>query len=214
MLIKQDDERDIKVALTEKLLSELEPNGIIASEAPFFFGKRRADILEISKTIHAYEIKGKFDRLDKLPDQISDYMQSFDFVSVVVSKKHILKVNGLLPRRVGVLLYEDGAFFHRRKAQAIKRKNKSALASVLNRKETVFALKAHDVLPSEYRVFGVDELREYVSNNIKEEILIQHFIKHYRDRYEPGFKLFMADKGSKVHADDLRTLACQVSVLK
>ena len=82
---------------------------LIISEAPFFKGNRRADLIIMqNKYLFGFEIKSELDTLKNLEAQIDDYVKIFDFVYVVLSKKFanatILKK---LPTNVGIVIYED-----------------------------------------------------------------------------------------------------------
>jgi hypothetical protein len=214
MSVKRDDERDIKVALVEYLLVESATRNILASEAPYFFGKRRADLLDIGEHIHAYEIKGKYDRLDKLPDQIASYIKSFDYLTIVTSRNHLDRITDIAPKKVGILEFHEGRFKKRRTSTRIKRKCKAALASVLSRSEVIAALNENCPGLTQNKAALVNELRDIAASTLTESVLQAHFIDHYRSRYRESFKLFMSDKGRKVHVDDLRTLACEVYRLR
>lgn len=62
----------------------------------------RADILALNGSISIYEIKSQKDTLDRLPHQISKYIQYANKVSVVIDEKFLNKL--ILPDGVGIYI--------------------------------------------------------------------------------------------------------------
>lgn len=214
MLIRANEDKDIKVALVEHLLDSICPSEIIGCEVPYFFGRRRADIVLIGNDLQAFEIKGDFDDLKKLPDQISSYTKSFDFVTVVATQRHVKKVSAALPKKIGLYLYDEGKFKKLRASKRIGQKNKAALASVLSKAEALAAARQFKVNIEAGKRALVDEVRNALAKSCSENQLRALAIEHFRNRYSDSFKLFLSDKGDRVHVDDLRTLACIISTIK
>lgn len=67
----------------------------------------RADVVSISKKSVAYEIKTKYDTLDRLLKQIEDYVQIFEYVYVICSSDKVAEVLEMVPDYIGVYSYED-----------------------------------------------------------------------------------------------------------
>ncbi|MCA6070641.1 MAG: sce7726 family protein [Endomicrobium sp.] len=78
---------DIKIRLLD-YLTQKNKNAVFANEVLFSQNKRRADLVRLlNKTLTAFEIKGDLDNTSKLRKQISDYINTFDKVFVITTKK-------------------------------------------------------------------------------------------------------------------------------
>jgi hypothetical protein len=70
----------------------------------FRVGDSRVDLAVFSKTSVAFEIKTEFDSPARLPSQSSTYMKVFDLVYVVTTDAMLPKLNGSIPKSIGILL--------------------------------------------------------------------------------------------------------------
>ena len=95
------------------LLYPLLAGGVYVDELPT--GSTRADVVHITEHfMHGYEIKGDHDTLQRVPNQLRCYAAVYDFVTFVVTEKHLPKLLPLLPAWVGILVAtEDGLRPHR-----------------------------------------------------------------------------------------------------
>jgi hypothetical protein len=60
-------------------------------------------------TMHGYEVKGDGDTLQRVENQLRCYAEVYDFVTFIVTEKHVAKLLPRLPEWVGVLVAEaDG----------------------------------------------------------------------------------------------------------
>ncbi len=91
--------KKIKAVLIDHLLKK--SRSVICVEVPFLGGKRWADIVELKEnSLIAYEIKSELDSFTKLKEQLYDYVNTFNEVYVILSKKFIGKHKDL-PKSVG-----------------------------------------------------------------------------------------------------------------
>ena len=75
--------------------------GVYVDELPT--GTTRADVVHITRQfMHGYEVKGDGDTLRRVANQLRCYGEVYDFVTFVVTEKHLLKLLPLLPEWVGV----------------------------------------------------------------------------------------------------------------
>jgi hypothetical protein len=82
------------------LLYPLLAGGVYIDELPT--GTTRADVVHLTEHfMHGYEIKGQRDTLQRVPNQLRCYAEVYDFVTFVVTEKHLAP---LLPDWVGVLV--------------------------------------------------------------------------------------------------------------
>jgi len=77
--------------------------GVHIDELPT--GTTRADVVHITPTfMHGYEVKGDGDTLQRVKNQLKCYGEVYDFVTFVVTEKHLAKLLPLLPEWVGILV--------------------------------------------------------------------------------------------------------------
>ena len=85
------------------LLYPLLLGGICIDELPT--GSTRADVVHITEHfMHGYEVKGDGDTLQRVANQLRCYGEVYDFVTFIVTEKHLPKLLPLLPVWVGVLV--------------------------------------------------------------------------------------------------------------
>lgn len=85
------------------LLYPLLTGGVYVDELPT--GTTRADVVHITEQfMHGYELKGDGDTLQRVAKQLPCYGRAYDFVTFVVTEKHLPKLLPLLPEWVGVLV--------------------------------------------------------------------------------------------------------------
>ncbi len=79
--------------------------GVVIDELPT--GTTRADVVHITEAfMHGYEVKGDGDTLTRVENQLRCYAEVYDFVTFVVTEKHLAKLLPRLPDWVGVLVAE------------------------------------------------------------------------------------------------------------
>lgn len=104
----------------------------IASEFPFQYGQRRADLVCLKDgSLYGYEIKSAFDRLDNLSSQMQSYCLLFDYVYTVCDFKHLESVRRIIPRKVGIYVCASDGLRLIRKATQIKRFDSVVMLDVM-----------------------------------------------------------------------------------
>ncbi|UYZ63816.1 sce7726 family protein [Hymenobacter weizhouensis] len=95
------------------LLYPLLSGGVYVDELPT--GTTRADVVHITEQfMHGYEVKGDGDTLLRVAAQLPCYTEAYDFVTFVVTEKHVERLLLLLPEWVGVLVAsQEGLRLHR-----------------------------------------------------------------------------------------------------
>lgn len=97
-------EIEIREALIKKLDKEIVNNhGMVIEELSVCEGSARIDVAVIHSSLHGYEIKSEFDTFKRLKSQITHYNRCFEFVTLVVSKKHIKNALSTSPAWWGVI---------------------------------------------------------------------------------------------------------------
>ncbi|QJX46615.1 sce7726 family protein [Hymenobacter taeanensis] len=89
------------------LLYPLLTEGVYVDELPT--GTTRADVVHITPAfMHGYEVKGDGDTLQRVANQLRCYGEVYDFVTFIVTEKHLAKLLPLVPEWVGVLVAAPG----------------------------------------------------------------------------------------------------------
>ena len=95
---------EIRSALHNNFLSHFRKDGHskIVDELKICGGRTVADVAVINGSLHVYEIKGEFDTVERLQVQVSNYSKTFDYITVVASKKHVHKIKEIVPSYCGI----------------------------------------------------------------------------------------------------------------
>ena len=95
------------------LLYPLLTGGVHIDELPT--GTTRADVVHITEHfMHGYEVKGDADTLQRVANQLRCYGEVYDFVTFIVTEKHLAKLLPLLPEWVGIQVASaEGLRLHR-----------------------------------------------------------------------------------------------------
>ena len=197
--------KDIVVWLLNGGMSFDPKKDSIGNEVLFSQHRRRADLLILSDSFHALEIKGDADRLTKLSCQLEDYCKTFDKVSVVITKKHLVNAKKIIPRSVGLILVEGERIIVLRDPRMNQRLDKASLLMFLNKKLLLGLLKTkgNRLFIGELRQQAVkkrtDAIRECAYQRLKEihTKLFQRFVKETH--------------GYPIQIDEIRALSAEVS---
>lgn len=139
-------DRDIRQALHRTLHLEHvgDDQTLIVDELGISQGAVRADIAVINGCLTAFEIKSDRDTLDRLPHQAAAYGRVFDYITLVVGKKHALGISKQIPRCWGVVVVseEDGCLRldTRKPARQNNKTDPVAVAELLWRDEALALL--------------------------------------------------------------------------
>lgn len=141
---------DIRTALDAQLLAEHPPDDtLIFHEFGVAHGAARIDIGLVNGSLEGFEIKSDRDTLRRLPAQVEAYNRVFDRVWIVVSGKHVDRLEDVVPRWWGVRHACHGPngieIKIRRKAKLNPRRQPIALAQLLWRNELLVALAELDI---------------------------------------------------------------------
>ncbi|WP_151087873.1 sce7726 family protein [Hymenobacter baengnokdamensis] len=75
--------------------------GVYIEELPT--GTTRADVVHITpQFMHGYEVKGDGDTLQRVANQLRCYAEVYDFVTFIITEKHLARLLPLLPDWVGI----------------------------------------------------------------------------------------------------------------
>ncbi|MEP3895685.1 sce7726 family protein [Pseudophaeobacter sp.] len=194
-------EPEIRTALAQFLIGDFGgPKPLLASEVRYGSEQRRADLVLVSEYSHAFEIKSDYDTTVRLSGQLNEYSQTFDFTLVVTTGTHIDRVRTIAPRKVGLLLYKDGAVTLLRRPQQNKRLSKPHLAASIS-KTTLL-----EVLPNIRRVTSAEEVREIAATTLNTSALRRLFFREMHLRFAKSSALFFAETDFQLNIEDLSLL--------
>lgn len=194
-------EGDLRVALVRQLAKEKKAtHPIFAIEARYGFGERRADFVTFDEYTHAFEIKSDLDTVTRLEEQTSEYVSTFDFVTVVTTDLHLSKVRSIVPQRVGIIVFRDGDLKRVRSAQQNKRLSKHHLAASISKS----TLSHH--LPTAQKKSSRRELVEMSIKNLRISELRLLFLCELRNRFADTSRQFFEETDDDIHEEDLLIL--------
>lgn len=122
-------------------------NALILEEVGVLQGNSIVDLAVFSPVFNqAFEIKSAEDKLDRLPKQLKDYIQVFDYTTVITQPSHLEAVKRIVPAFVGILVvYNDWDMEYVQKPTASPVVNKKKLIKVLWRDEVYEYLKSKGI---------------------------------------------------------------------
>ncbi len=103
--------RDIEIrkALHDDFLAQYKQDdkSIVVDELKVCAGRSIVDVAVINGALHAYEIKGKYDTLARLPLQAENYSKIFDYATIVVNAPHDSKIMKIIPEWWGIWVIQE-----------------------------------------------------------------------------------------------------------
>ncbi|MCC3159174.1 sce7726 family protein [Hymenobacter sp. 15J16-1T3B] len=124
------------------LLYPLLQGGVYVDELPT--GTTRADVVHITaQFMHGYELKSDGDTLQRVKDQLPCYARAYDFVTFVVTEKHLAKLLDAVPEWVGVLVASADGLREHRPARYNATVERGAVAGLLRLSEVKQYLMDH-----------------------------------------------------------------------
>lgn len=192
---------NIKTILIDYLLENYEIE-LIASEVPYLFGYRRADLVALmNNNMVAFEIKSELDSLTKLEAQINDYIDVFNKVYVILAEKFKnCAVISKIHKKVGIIyIAKNGKISIHRKAKEQR---------VLNPKKLVYFFKKDEM----NKINNIDtnlSLRKtrdiFLKINSTKKI-IEYSKDILRSKYLKQYNTFIAEKGEYTISEDLSVI--------
>lgn len=205
----QDSAESIKVKFISWLLrgglSFSAATDAIGTEVLFSRNKRKADLLLISRSLHAFEIKSDRDTIKKFYAQLPDYLHTFPRFSVITTPKYFKQVKRLAPESTGLILFESGVFHVKRKAATKTKPRKDNLLMFLSKTDLIREFKTKGA-----RALSTQALRNRIAENEPASKIYPAALKLLRERYRNLFKLFMRDTAGIILRDDLRGLTGKI----
>ncbi len=109
-------------------------------------GRARIDIVVVNGIMHGYEIKSDLDTLERLHEQMIEFNNVFDKLTLVVGKRHLYEAINLIPDWWGLIVAKIGAdnevIFHLiREAESNRKQIEISIARLLWREEALQLLE-------------------------------------------------------------------------
>ena len=191
-------EGDLRVALARLLAAEYRArNTIFAIEARYGFKDRRADFVMLNDYSHAFEIKSDFDTVARLEEQTSEYISTFDFVTVVTTELHLSKVRSIVPQKVGLIVFRGGQLHRVRAAQQNKRLSKHHLVASISKSSLVQHLTAAQKKASRR------EMEELSIKVLRTSELRELFLIELQSRFAETSSQFFSETDDDIREEDL-----------
>ena len=108
----------------------------------------RADIIDVHNSLECYEIKTKYDNLERLTKQINDYSRVFEYVYVVCSYDKLNEVEKKIPNYCGIITYKNRincAFNKQKKAKISPNFSINELLNCFYKKELKKYFNTYDI---------------------------------------------------------------------
>lgn len=188
----------IKTILIDYLLDNYDTE-FIATEVPYLFGFRRADLLAMvdNKTV-SFEIKSELDSLSKLSEQIYDYIDVFNEVYIVLAEKfRNSPLISKIPKKVGILYVDmnDKIIYYR----------KAKVQKLLKKEKLIYFFKKDDL----NKINNIDpklslrRTREIFLKTNTTKKIIEYSKDILRNKYLNQYKKFIEEKGKYTIEEDL-----------
>jgi len=202
------NELSIKIILLDYLLREKLKNRIIALEVPYMYRKRQVDVLLIFQNkIHAFEIKSDHDSLKRLHPQAKDYLNTFNYTSIVIGDK-FLNDSGLknISKHFGLIHINSKTkeVHELKKPKENLRLKKYNLSCFIPKKNIIAKLKDKNIATSNN--IPIEEARKNFLRKLTTKEIRRLAYEALKNKYQKNYNLFRDEIGKKVHQEDLRLL--------
>ncbi|HIF9079219.1 sce7726 family protein [Photobacterium damselae] len=204
---KRNLEPQIKLSTINYLIEKkiINDDNTIINEFNVGGYKRRVDLsIATNKYLYAFEIKSEYDSLYRLNGQIETYLNHFDKVFIVTTKKYIDKVLLTTPPNVAVWEFDNGIISIVRKGKIKKINNKETMLNMMNIDELKQLVKNSNIKSKDNKRKTLVEL----SLNIPIYRIKEHMIKSIKNRYLSTNKVFLEKANTnKLNTNDLKLLS-------
>lgn len=141
---------DIRVKIKETYLKKYyaDNESKVVDEFNVSFGDARMDIAVINGALHGYEIKSESDSLYRLPNQITTYSKTFDYLTIVTGKKHLKCVLNEVPDWWGVIVASNNKSKEGINLKIIRKPKKNISVDKLSLAQLLWRDEALEILNS------------------------------------------------------------------
>ncbi|MDR0820182.1 MAG: MmcB family DNA repair protein [Endomicrobium sp.] len=198
---------EIKIRSIDWLLEE-NKNAILSNELLFSKNKRRADIVMLLENqVISFEIKGDLDNVKNLQQQLKDYLRTFDKVNIICTNKLFNRIYNLVPKRVGIVLF-DKEFKIIRSAKINKKLSKNSLIQFCKYNVLLKFLNKNQ------KHLSTEEMRIIVAKKLALNSVKELSYQSLTRKITPLYKIFLKDRGKFTIKEDLLNLAGEIKAIR
>lgn len=165
---------------------------------------RRADLSIINNNrLFGFEIKSKNDNLSRLEGQVEKYLQHFDKVIIFSDKKHVSKIEEIVPENVEIWELNKERILLRRRGQIQEIKDKESLIKMMKVNELY-------QLASRMSLKNGSKTRAVLESDLKtlpEKVIRDAAINSLKLRFRITTSLFWQQISDEVKPHDLKALS-------
>lgn len=178
-------DKDIRHFIIGRIAKNHTTNQIVIEEMPTGTKKCRVDIAVIGKRMKAIEIKGTFDSLSRLKNQIENYSYCFDEIDIYFTPNHLGKILSIVPDYCGLHLVSINREATKskciRKSTTIKMQTKEELLSLLWKEEMRYIAIRHGIIDKKDRL-DIASLYFLINENLSLGIAKREVVNTIRER--------------------------------
>lgn len=171
-----------------------------AMEARYASKERRADVLVVSSHTHAYEIKSDVDRLDRLTEQLKDYRQTFDFLTIVTTQIHAHNVKRMLGGNDGLIVISCDEVIEAKRPKMNRKITKKNMISLCSKTTLAEALGVAN------GSVNLEEIRSLAERKLPLSDLRNAAVQELRRRFEDKYYAFLENACIPYRESDLTLL--------
>jgi hypothetical protein len=150
-------------------------------------GNSRADFLTINGDTRSFEIKSELDNFQKLPKQMGDYQQVFDYNYLLTDEKHLRKALRVLPPNYGLLVLRGRRLLEDRPALLNSQHDPEVQLKLFSKKELARSFQVSGPTPDEIlRNFTPLEINHRFKTMLKARYAKRwQFLMRHREQINP-----------------------------
>ena len=185
------------------------PNVIIGNEIMYGTGRRLVDLILLKDNrITAVEVKSDSDNLKRIKEQITEYKKIFNFVVLIITRKHMENILEITSKDIGIYLITEDFLI-----QPIRLPH---LQKMTDKREVLYSIN------SRY----LKNLGEPLTKNLHSDEIRTYFEKkrltylntllfcYLQNKISSNFRLFILERGEKTHIEDLSILSSSQNLIE
>ncbi len=188
-------EQEIRQRLRQQLARRINMPGTLAiEEFGIEGGSSRVDMVVVSKTLDAFEIKSDLDSFLRLRNQIHAYNRVFDSITLVLGPSHVEAAHTLMPSWWGIACVARSqrkrlTYRNIRRAAPNPLQELQSLATLLWKEEAVATLAANNCLPPSASRASRAELQGHLAAGLNLRDLRASVVQHLLHRHANAIDL-------------------------
>lgn len=186
-----------------------DPNVIIGNEIMYGTGRRLVDLIVLKDNkITAIEIKSDSDNLKRIQEQIKEYKKIFNFVVLIITRKHLENILEITSKDIGIyLITEDFLIQLIRLPQLQKKTDKREVLYSINSR---YLKKMGEPLTKRLHSDEIRRCFEKKSLSYLNSLLFCYL----QNKISSNFRIFISERGEQTHIEDLSTLSSSQNIIE